>query len=352
MESRLLLVCTLTLFLLWRSAVAVRVKGSIVADAKERTSLHYLTRFGVGSGHDFYVYGIARSQFSTMESRLALGLVPQHTWNNLFSASKAKEGLHCGKVFQGALQESKIVPSYRNACHLNDTTSNMDYIRTLPCAPSACNQPKTTEVFSGYNFTYTVEKVQKTEFYYLFFLTCDLEEVDCQWSQSKNVSIYYEIHLVNSEPNRSNYYSNEFSYELDGVLTLQLFFIVSYICLIAVHFLLHSRGLQKRKRYSIHLLIKLFSASLVLEGVYVLTEMIHLSIYAANGRGQVSIQYFGEVCNQVSDWLLILSVILVGKGWQVTTSSLRWSKVTVLIWGAYIVFSGIFFIWTVVSGCG
>ena len=330
-----------SLIILFHSGDTLRVKGSRSADNSEEPSLYYLDRFGVAKGHSFYVYGTAKQdpkRPAMNDSSLTLGLVSQEVWNNLTAKVPActdeffKEVLHTN--FRGCTADDKYV----------------DVIRTLPCVPGTCNQPSDVPVFHGYNFTYRVSNVQETEFFYLFFLTCKGNRTSCKWSKSTSASVTYEIHLVNNEPNHTNPYSNEFSYESNGVLTLHLFFTLSYIILIASHFLLHNRGLRTRRRYSVHLLIKLFSISLVLEGVYVLAELIHSSVYAANGRGIVVFRYLGEICNQVSDWFLILSVILVGKGWQVTTSSLRWSKVTVLIWTAYIVFSGIFFTWTVVSG--
>lgn len=174
--------------------------------------------------------------------------------------------------------------------------------------------------------------------------------MNCEWASTDQINIEYDISLVNELPNNSIFYNNEFPYDLQGTLTLQIVFMVFYSILIGMHFLLHSRlCVRDHRRYSMHFLVKLFSASLVLESVYVILELIHSLVYAGNGHGVVTLKYLGEVANQFSDWLLILVVILVGKGWQVTTSSLRWSKVTAAIWGTYILFSAIYFVWMIVS---
>jgi len=330
----------LTVFnLCWkRGAVAIRVKGTISIDNDTKVSLQYLTRFGVAGGHSFYVYGNAKSLSENNTSNLVLGLVPQDTWNNLYAFTQRKK--KCQELLDGPLTGAQLVDCPQGGKN--------DYIRILPCANSRCNQPPNTPVIDTFDFTFEKKaEVEKTEFYYLFYLNCDWHG-RCLTNEAVSFKMSYNIYLVNDAPNQSDSYSNEFSYEMEGLLTIQLVFTIAYVFLIAVHFLLHCNGMCRKRQYSMHLLIKLFSVSLVLEGTYVFSELIHLSVYASDGVGVVVIRYLGEICNQVSDWLLILSVILVGKGWQVTTSSLRWSKVTVLIWSAYIVFSAIFFTWTVV----
>lgn len=326
--------------------MATRIEGSLSSESQD--ILHYMTRFGVGRGHDLFVYGSARRNTMASNSHMVLALLPQQTWDNLYTTLQSNS--NCDDLFKGPLGKSRLNDS--STCGDNQT---MDYLRIVPCKHShgnfhSCNQPPNTEVIEGFDFTYHISTAPKTEFYYLVFLTCSRNfSANCSWAPTEDLTIQYNIHLVNDRPDESNPYSNEFPYEMKGVLSLQLFFTGSYLILVFVHFLLHIKCFRKQ-RYSMHILVKLFSASLVLEAAYVFMELIHSSVYARNGKGVLSIQYLGEVCNQFSDWLLILVVILVGKGWQVTTSSLRWSKVTVLIWGAYIVFSAIYFIWTVVSG--
>lgn len=340
-----------------RTAIATRAQGSLSYTSESQGMLHYMTRFGVGKGRDFFVYGEvtrSKSELVPFYSRMVLALLPQQTWDYLYS-NASQPYTSCDKLLSDPLENSRL----DDYSECKDKNHTMDYLRIVPCEHKEgdfrlCNQPTTYDVVEGYDFTYQVAAAPQTEFYYLVFLTCSrnfTKDNECGWTRTVAITVQYNIHLVNSRPNQSNPYTNEFSYELEGVLTLQLFFTMSYLLLATVHFLLHVKCCKARSRYSMHILVKVFSGSLVLEALYVFTELIHISIYAGNGKGEVAIQYLGEVCNQFSDWLLILVVILVGKGWQVTTSSLRWSKVTMLIWGAYIVFSGIFFIWTVVSIC-
>ena len=332
---------------------STRVKGSIsFREEGKEDFVFFLNRFGVGKGHDVYVYGtVARKGDDQigLHSLMTLGFIPQEAWSGFYSKA-SQHNRHCDEVIRTTLNESMIWTD--RSCSLNGTK---DYLRKLPCNHqdedyTICNQPLDVPVLDGQDFTFHI-KSKKTEFYYLFLMSCTRNgSTTCEWASTDGINIKYDISLVNELPNTSTFYNNEFPYDLQGTLTLQILFMVFYSFLIGVHFLLHSRLCVKdRHRYSMHLLVKLFSISLVLEAVFVILELIHSLVYAGNGHGVVTLKYLGEVANQFSDWLLILVVILVGKGWQVTTSSLRWSKVTAVIWSAYILFSAVFFVWMIVS---
>ena len=353
---------------LYLSAVVVLVCSSVVSSTRVKGSLNYnyedkqsfiffLTRFGVGKGHDMYAYGTVEktADFNAHQHPyMILALLPQGDWDKLYHQVPKKGYINsdkCMAVITKALNGS-ILGGGGN-CLVNGTK---DYLRSVPCTHpdgnfKACNQPEFIKVFNGMDFTYHISSAPKTEFYYFFLIGCTrnfTSSDSCSWSITNKIMIKYDFHLVNDKPNESNWYTNEFPEDLQGTLTLMLIFIILYISLIAAHFILHSR-LFVKKHESMHLLVKIFAVSIILESIYVLFELIHLLVYAGNGQGVVVLKYLGEIANQFSDWLLILVVILVGKGWQVTTSTLRWTKVTVIIWGAYICFSAMYFVWIVVS---
>ncbi len=347
------------LLLCWNppSVHATHVKGSLVYRQSERPKfVFFLSRFGVSKGHDMYTYGtIYRNNDDLIgfHGQMTLVLIPQVVWDDFYNVSHHYSDDYyakCDAVMQASLNDSILISDDR--CPARGTE---DYLRSVPCDYddgnyTQCNQPQSLLVVDGQNFTFRITAAPSTSYYYLFLMTCTRNaSVNCGWASTDVLSISYDIRLVNNRPQLSNSYTNEFPYDLQGTLTLQIVFTLLYLSLISVHFLLHSRLCVKKGNYRIHVLVKVFSLSLVLESLYVLLELFHSSAYAANGKGVVAFKYLGEVANQFSDWLLILVVILVGKGWQVTTSSLRWSKVTVGIWGAYIFFSAIYFVWTVVS---
>ena len=352
-----LLLCLLTVLSSLDHVTPTRLTGSVNYSAKDRNLVLFLTRFGVKSGRDVYLFGAASrvhkdGHWIGFNSRMTLAFIPQGAWNDFYrNAAKYRSMASCQDVMSSTrLNRSVIVGD--NAC----ASGFEDYIRKLPCNPSAgdhtaCNQPENVALVSHSNFTYRRRNAASTEFYYVFMLACSRNaSVTCDWAGSDEVYFNYDITIVNSDPTAPNYdhFDYEFPYEFHGVLILEMLFTIIYLILAVIQFILHSR-LVAGKGYSPHLLIHLFTTSLVLDLLHVTCEMIHFSVYAANGVGVIAMKYFGEVFNQLSDWLLILVLILVAKGWQVTTCTIRWKKLTSVVWGVYIFVSGIYFIWMVVS---
>ena len=332
-----------------------RLTGSVNYSAKNRNLVLYLTRFGVKSGRDVYLFGAANrncNKWVGLHSRMTLAFVPQAVWSDFYGTAKGpRSAATCQEVMNSTLlRHSKIVGD--NTC----ASGFKDYIRKLPCDPSdgdyiACNQPNSVGVVPHSNFTYHIRSAPNTEFYYIFIVACSRNASEtCDWAVSDEVCFNYDITVVNSDPTSpsKNHFDYHFPYEFHGVLILEMIFTLLYLTLVAIQILLHSR-LVAGKGYSPHLLIQLFTTSLVLDLLHVTCEMIHFSVYAANGVGVIAMKYFGEVFNQLSDWLLILVLILVAKGWQVTTCTIRWKKLTSVAWGVYIFISGIYFVWMVVS---
>ena len=353
---------TIAALLLACSSLAncTRTKGTLSYDpGSKRRFVYFLSKFGMKKDHNLYVYGtVSRTNPNDRilySSLLTLALVSQKTWDSFYNfapqGSRYPDEMCDRALKETALSESMLLGDDR--CTGNGTR---DYLRVLPCDHSdgdfkVCNQPASVGVFNGSDFTYRVATSERTEFFYLFFFTCTRNfsaSEPCKWGSTEKINVRYNIHLTNSEPGSGNPYSDQFPYDLQGTLSLQLVFALLYLALIATHFTLHS-WLCTEKRYRMHTLVRIFCVSLVTEAVFILLELLHSSVYASNGSGVMVLRYFGEVANQFSDWMLILVVILVGKGWQVTTSSVRWSKVTVAIWGAYIFFSAVYFVWMVVS---
>lgn len=337
-------------------ASATRLKGSVSHSIRNRNLVLFLTRFGVKGGHELYVFGTAHriqdNHYVGLDSRMTLAFIPQDVWNRFYSMSKVfPTDASCQNVMEKSLSSSIIVGE--NKCE----SGFDDYLRMVPCDPlrgdyTNCNQPGSVKVIPGSNFTYHLRKSNGTEFYYIFFIACTRNATEnCMWASSDEVHFHYDITVVNSDPARGhkNHLDYHFSYEFHGVLVLEIVFTLIYLVLVIVHLMLHSR-LVAGKGYSPHRLINIFTVSLVLEFFHVGFEMIHYSVYAANGSGALPMKYFGEVFNELSDWLLILVLILVAKGWQVTTATIRWKKLTSIVWCVYILVSAVYFVWMVVSG--
>ncbi len=351
----------LLLLLVCKLSAGTRVSGVTkhsplpTDDRNNNAPLYYLAKFGVASGQNLYVFGSVKTEdlFVTIRSGLLLVLVPQDVSDSLV----AKHGvMSCNAVFESVLNESISVDDH--TC----PSGMKDYIRRLPCNnqdPLSCNQPNSIRVVPGNDFTFRVKESPKTEFYYLFMLACDRNySSSCKWSETENSTLWYDISLVNSDPENNthlNPFVYQFSLELEGVLLMQLLFSVVYLALLSIHLAMHFGLCGKWCKTSaigfrrMHLLPAIFTASLVLEFLHVIFELIHYAVFAGDGFGAVWCLFLGEVFNQFSDWLLILVLLLIGKGWMVTDSALRWKKLTFGVWGAYVVFFSVYFIWAVVS---
>ena len=329
---------------------ATRLGGSISYSDANRNLVFFLSRFGVEVGHEVYVFGTAerdKGHQVGLNSRMTLAFIPQATWDSFNSLANAAED--CQHVMNTTLGHSIIVGE--NSC----VSGFHDYLRKVPCNPIDgdhiyCNQPASVNVTPGSDFTYHEQNAPNTEFYYVFFIACTRNvSATCRWAGSDDVYFDYDITIVNSDPSGpKDSFVYHFSFEFQGVLSLEMVFTVLYLMLVIIHFTLHSR-LIAGKGYCPHRLINLFTVSLVLEFLHVGCEMIHFAVFAADGRGVIAMKYFGEVFNELSDWLLILVLILVAKGWQVTTCTVRWKKLTSIVWVVYISISAVYFVWMVVS---
>ena len=350
MKISLYLLANITLL---EHVTATRLSGYISYLDTDKNLVFFLNRFGVKSGHEIYVFGTAARDNEHqigLNSRMTLAFIPQSTWDNFYSLAEAPNSAeNCQHVMNTSLGSSIIVSE--NSC----VSGFDDYLRKIPCNPIdgnyiSCNQPDSVNVTAGSNFTYHKQNAPNTEFYYVFIIACTRNATEtCHWARSDEVYFNYDITIVNSDPNGpKDFFNYHFSFEFKGVLILEMVFTAFYLVLVIIHLTLHSR-LIAGKGYSPHRLINLFTVSLVLEFLHVGCEMVHFAVYAANGSGVITMKYFGEVFNELSDWLLILVLILVAKGWQVTTCTIRWKKLTSIAWGVYISISAVYFMWMVVS---
>ena len=352
----------LLLLLVCKLSAGTRVRGVYMkhsplptADRDSNVPLRYLAKFGVASGQNLYVFGSVKAKDTLINigSGLVLVLIPQNITESLVANY---ETMSCQEVLSSVFSESISVDD--KVC----PNGTKDYIRRFPCTretPSSCNQPSSVRVVTGNDFTFRVEEAPKTEFYYLFMLACNRNySVNCRWIETEDTTLNYDISLVNMDPENSSYlnpFVYQFSLEMEGLLLIQLIFSVAYLVLLSIHLAMHCGLCGKCCNTSgigcrgMHRLPAVFTASLVLEYLHVVFELIHYAVFAGDGFGAVWCMFLGEVFNQFSDWLLILVLLLVGKGWMVTDSALRWKKLTFGVWGAYVLFFSIYFIWTVVS---
>ena len=336
----------LTLLALSRVSHQTRIRGSWKYDPGNR--LEYLTKFGVRERHQVFVYGTAEQTGAShvgFDDRLALAFVPSATWKHFYD-SESKTRHACNEFMYGPFNDS-LSPDSR--C----SGGTEDLYRVVPCDyQRECNNQHVPPV-PGSKFTFRPTATE-SQFYYLFIVGCNRNanaSRPCEWYASQGISIEYDIHLVNQDPAlvpEPDPFVNEFSYELIGMMVIYILFSCIYFSLTFFHLLMHS-CVCTPPNYKHHRLTVLFSVSLVLETLHVLFVMTHYCVFSVDGVGVKPLFYIGQALNFLSDWLLILVLILIGKGWQITTATVRWKKVTLVVWFLYIIVSGIFFVWIVVS---
>ena len=315
----------------------------------------FLTKFGVEQGTKVVAFGTAErivDEFISLNSRMTLAFIPHEVWDSFYAETKTT--VDCEDLMNSTALVNSLTPG--DECLSN--FRSQDYLRRIPCYNETCGyQPSVVPIVQGNQFTFLINSSQRTEYYYLTYIACtrngniSIYPQACQWASSDNVAFAYDIQIVNSGPvlpSPHDPFTYQFPYNLKGILITFIVFTVCYAILVAFHFGVHTCQCTK-KRYYMHRLIQLFTVSLVLETFHILLEMVHYSVYAQDGMGVIALKYLGEICNKFSDWLLILVLILIGKGWQVTTCTIRWKSVTVVVWAMYIFFSAVYFVWLVVS---
>lgn len=342
---------TLLASLLLHGVDATRIRGGWKHD-RDGGKIKFLAKFGVERGHEVFTFGTvsrAGNSFVAFDDKLALAFIPTSAWDKLYGKEK-KKGTQC-EAFMSAPFNRSIAPD-----KLCSVPGDRDYFRVVPCDKRTQCQNQHSEsvpLVSGSEFTFRTESTS-TQYYYLVLVAClqnTTADDPCQWAESGEVGVDYDIHIVNNDPDMTvspDPFVYQFPYNLIGLMVVYIVFTFIYLTLLVFHVTMHTR-LCTPTGYRHHRITFIFGFSLLLEFLHIALVMIHYSVFSVDGMGVVALLYLGQAANFTSDWLLILVLILIGKGWQLTTATVRWKKVTAVIWVLYIVVSGLFFVWTVVS---
>ena len=310
--------------------------------------MKYLAKFGVQNGHQVFAFGSSVRPRETdvgFTETVVLAFTPSSVWESFYNLEK-RSGSTCEDFMPGPFNNT-FSPDTRCT-----DPAGEDFYRVVPCdfQHMCINQHGT--LVRGSNFTFR-PNAPRTQYYYFFLVGCrqnSSTDDPCEWAASDPVTIDYDIHIVNQDPgmiHTPNPFIYEFSYDLIGMMVIFIIFSCIYFAVVLFHLTMHS-PLCTPHGYKNHRLTIIFSASLLLEFFHVMFIMTHYCVFSTDGVGVRALFYIGQVANFASDWLLILVLVLIGKGWQITTATVRWKKITLLMWILYIVVSGIFFIWIVV----
>ena len=325
---------------------ATTVDDTLVVNSNTRLQgnglWRYAARFAVLEGGSMFLYGMANytkaggTPYSTI-----LVLVSEQAWSNTTqNLSKAFQSndFHCNDLISQLFFSSRFNSS--SGC------SQQHKYREVPCVGICKDHPTSTPLAPESQFTIEIHSAPSTGFWFAVLLLCN-----CTGKTAPiGLEFSYSFTFVNFDPRSllaPDPFVNQFPYNLHYILVTFIIFSSLYILLTVIHFVLHSRLCNKQP--NTHLMIILFSLSLILESLNIIFGLIHYSLYAYDGSGFMVLYFLMEFFNLLADWILILVFILIAGGWQVTTRLVLWKKVSFSLWALYVIVSGVFFIWEVVS---
>ncbi len=343
-----------TLFIVFiPSTKSLYISGSVkefLSNGKPSWSVHseYLAKFGANKGSSFYVYGNAQqnSERSSLHKfpQLLLVVAPENKWNDFIGVAESSLNELTGYACNSTLLQPFLINESSCMSH--------QYYRVVPCNDTNC-MDKTQSTYPQYsNFVFKITP-DKTQFYFVFFIDCARnwsmpDEPSCDWDSSGSMDFTYNVSVTENPFIKHNPFTFQFPDNMEGVLVSYLIFFFLYVILVPIHLLLNFKFCAK-KRCQVPLLIWLFTVAMVMEGINIFLGLMHYSVYSHNGKGVLTFFYLKELFNLIGDWFLILVLILVAGGWQVTVKRITWRYASFPIWFLYIFFAFLYYIWEVVS---
>ena len=134
----------------------------------------------------------------------------------------------------------------------------------------------------------------------------------------------------------------EFGVDEQGLLATYLVFFLTFV----VDSTLHSWGLIKMWRQdALHPIVKLLTSSILLQCVSIFCEFVHLAIYSGNGVGAPVMDGISQVLDMVSQLFFMLLLILISKGWTISSPRLTDRRALFIILAVFLFSYVALFIW-------
>ncbi|XP_002739236.1 integral membrane protein GPR180-like [Saccoglossus kowalevskii] len=241
--------------------------------------------------------------------------------------------------------------AYDRKCLQNAT---LDLTRTVPCPKRGLcldeyGRSKGRDVIPGYQFTIRVEDFKSPRFWYLSMVSCyqnwtSKGAKQCTWYHMPHHDIYinYDIWLVNGNPlDDNNLLFYQFSFTMQGILGLYLAFAILYIPLLLCHTVAHAKQM--------HAIVKVFTLCMYIQFASIILIFIHLILYSQDGVGIDAILQLGNVLDMATQCLFMLLLLLIAKGWTITTMVITQKRFMLIVWAIYCLLYGILFIWQMVA---
>ena len=313
-----------------------------------------VARFGFDAHQTGFFYGNITPEASFIVNSATLVFVNGAYYKSNSALYRGIQGRtrNCSAMFE-PLQRVALMP--RDTCTNESIQGKLkDFLRSVPCKEGdTCRSqpgynvtgrrwPLVVPLVANSQFTFRVN-ISSPEDWYAVLIGCSISPVnatanhtwkDCQWDRTPNeIRLQYNMWLVNGNPNGGdNFFTFQFSFELQGVLEMCFVFLVLYAGLLMIHFY----GVFMKKAPG-HTLIRLYTSALICEAVGVALQSVHYIIYGMNGVGIVALRHIGDLFVVATQCLFMLLLLLIAKGWTITTVFLIHKKYVAVLWITYVV---------------
>ena len=184
-------------------------------------------------------------------------------------------------------------------------------------------------------------------FWYLGLVAChrNTTQRNCSWYHNASIhtELNYDIWLVNGNPDSKhlNPFEHQFSFEMHDVFEIYLIFSLLYGIILPVWIFAF--------RQQIHPITKLLTVCISTEFAGVVFNFINVFIFSFNGFGAEWLTVIGNLLGMFAECLFVLLLLLIAKGWTITSMKLTSKYAFIGSWGFYTFLNAMFFIWNLVS---
>ena len=171
--------------------------------------------------------------------------------------------------------------------------------------------------------------MQRPRFYYIAGVNCE---------SGAGLDFGYTITSLNP----GGAWMKQFGVDEQGLLATYLVFFLAFV----VGSALHIWGLIKMWRQdALHPIVKLLTSSILLQCVSIFCEFVHLAIYSGNGVGAPVMDGISQVLDMVSQLFFMLLLILISKGWTISSPRLTDRRALFIILAVFLFSYVALFIW-------
>jgi len=162
-----------------------------------------------------------------------------------------------------------------------------------------------------------VTETVRPRFWYVVLANCD----------GGFQNIHYRISFTNI---LSSHWNKQFGVNEQGLNTLYLVYFFVYTIFVMTH-LYGVRKLSRETGAYVHPLVKIFTFGVLFQYLAVFSELIHLGVFVNDGIGVPALSKFSTVMATFARICFIFLLILLAKGWTITTDEIRHRWLVLLV---------------------